>query len=66
MSDKNYVIYRGSEDEKNIIGHLHLDTIRQIHGPDIYINHRKGFVIVKNNADYMTRRRDAQRWKGEI
>jgi hypothetical protein len=46
MSEKNYVIYRGSVDEKNIIGHLHLDTIKLIHGPDIYINHRKGFVIV--------------------
>ena len=47
VDEKHYVIYRESVDEENIIGHLHLDTIKLIHGPDIYINHRKGFVIVK-------------------
>ena len=50
---KTYLIYREELGDKNLIGNLHLDTIKQIHGPDIYINHHKGFVIVKKNPKYV-------------
>jgi hypothetical protein len=56
--NKTYLVYREALDDKNLIGNLHLDTIRQIHGPDIYINHAKGFVIVKKDPKYAGRRED--------
>ena len=45
--DKRYRIYRQECRAENLIGNLHLDVIKQIHGSDIYINHARNYVIVK-------------------